>query len=75
MNIQLCTVGGERGDMVIFTDWCLFPVIPRNTCGLPMDDEDTGLEAVASPMAGYLGKVSTILASSPVVTCAKLNYI
>lgn len=75
MNIRFCSVGGEPGDMVIFTDWCLSPVIPRSTCGLPMAGEDTGLEAVASPMAGYLGKVSTILASSPVVTCAKLNYI
>lgn len=33
----------------------------RSICGLPMTDEDTGLEAFASPLAGYLGKVSRAL--------------
>ncbi|CAL9685218.1 unnamed protein product [Knipowitschia caucasica] len=49
--------------MVIFTDWLLSPVIPRSTCGLSMAGEDTGLEAVASPMVGYLGKVQERAAS------------
>ncbi|KAJ0004587.1 hypothetical protein NQD34_010801, partial [Periophthalmus magnuspinnatus] len=53
------SVGGEPGggDMVVFTDWFRSPVISRSACGLPMAGEDTGLEAVASPMVGYLGKV------------------
>lgn len=38
-------------------------MIPRSTCGLPMPGEDTGLEAVASPMAGYLGKAQERAAS------------
>uniref|UniRef100_A0A3B3Z7G7 USP domain-containing protein n=1 Tax=Periophthalmus magnuspinnatus TaxID=409849 RepID=A0A3B3Z7G7_9GOBI len=42
--------------MVVFTDWFRSPVISRSACGLPMAGEDTGLEAVASPMVGYLGK-------------------
>lgn len=29
--------------------------------GLPMTGEDTGLEVLASPLAGYLGKVSRAL--------------
>lgn len=45
--------------MVIFIEWPLSPVNPKSTCGLPMSGEDTGLEAIASPMVGYLGKVST----------------
>ncbi|KAJ0061656.1 hypothetical protein NL108_005725 [Boleophthalmus pectinirostris] len=49
--------------MVIFTDWFLSPVISRSACGLPMAGEDTGLEAVASPMVGYLGKVQERAAS------------
>ncbi|XP_072301950.1 SUMO-specific isopeptidase USPL1 [Eucyclogobius newberryi] len=49
--------------MVIFTDWVLSPVMPKSTCGLPMSGEDTGLEAVASPMVGYLGKVQERAAS------------
>lgn len=32
--------------------------------GLPMTGEDTGLEALASPLAGYLGKVSRTHVSS-----------
>lgn len=63
VNICFCSVGGEPGDMVIYTDWCLFSVIPRRTCGVTMDGEDTGLEAVASLMAGYLGKVQDRAAS------------
>lgn len=69
MNIRVCSVGGDPGDMVIFTDWCLFPVIPRSTCGLPMAGEDTGLEAEASPLVGYLGKVS----NSSILSCCHVR--
>lgn len=30
----------------------------KNGSGVPMTGEDTGLGALASPLAGYLGKVS-----------------
>lgn len=30
----------------------------KSSTGLPMTGEDTGLGALASPLAGYLGKVS-----------------
>lgn len=31
---------------------------PKSSSRLPMTGEDTGLGALASPLAGYLGKVS-----------------
>lgn len=33
----------------------------KSRSGLPMTGEDTGLEVLASPLAGYLGKVSRAL--------------
>ncbi|CAJ1063811.1 SUMO-specific isopeptidase USPL1 isoform X1 [Xyrichtys novacula] len=40
--------------MVIFFEWTAME--PKSSCGLPVT-EDTGLEASASSLAGYLGKV------------------
>lgn len=46
----------------------------KSRSSLPMIGEDTDLKALASPMVGYLGKVSrTHVLFSTVVTCAKLN--
>jgi len=47
--------------MVIFVEWYWNPVDQRSNGGLPMTDEDTGLGALASPLVGYLGKVSRAL--------------
>lgn len=33
----------------------------KSSSGLPMTGEDTGLGALASPLVGYLGKVSRAL--------------
>ncbi|KAK7925386.1 hypothetical protein WMY93_007696 [Mugilogobius chulae] len=69
------SAGGEAGggDMVLFADWCLSPVIQRSACGMPMFGEDTGLEAVASPMVGYLGKVQERAASLDHCPCHTLH--
>lgn len=57
-------LGGERvcGDMVIYCGWhrTAMDLNSRSSC-LPITGEDTGLEALASPLAGYLGKVSRAL--------------
>lgn len=51
-------------DMVMFSEQHLVAVEPKRSDCLPMTDGDTGLEALASPQAGYLGKVSEAPASS-----------
>ncbi|KAF6722168.1 SUMO-specific isopeptidase USPL1 [Oryzias melastigma] len=43
--------------MVMFSEQYLAAVDPQSSDCLPMSGEDTGLEALASPQAGYLGKV------------------
>lgn len=45
----------------------------KSRSGLQMTGEDTGLDALSSPLVGYLGKVSRTHALLNVVTCAKLN--
>lgn len=59
-------LGGEPScsDMVMFSEQYLAAVDPQSSDCLPMSGEDTGLEALASPQAGYLGKVSEAHASS-----------
>lgn len=42
--------------MVLLFEWTAMDRM--NSCGVPLSGEDTGLEALASPLAGYLGKVS-----------------
>lgn len=49
-------------DMVIFFEWHQVPKDDKSSRGLPMTGEETDLGATASPMAGYLGKVSSALA-------------
>lgn len=44
--------------MVIYVDKQRAAVEPRSDTCLPMTGEGTGLEALASQQAGYLGKVS-----------------
>ena len=48
-------------DMVIFSEWHRTAMDQKSRSGLPMTGEDTGLEVLASPLAGYLGKVSRAL--------------
>ncbi|XP_041657104.1 SUMO-specific isopeptidase USPL1 [Cheilinus undulatus] len=63
--------------MVIVSEWLRTAMDQRSICGLPMTDEDTGLEAFASPLAGYLGKVQERAASlevCPWCTSKGLNY-
>ncbi|XP_023818146.1 SUMO-specific isopeptidase USPL1 [Oryzias latipes] len=50
-------------DMVMFSEQHLVAVEPKRSDCLPMTDGDTGLEALASPQAGYLGKVQERAAS------------
>lgn len=45
-------------DMVIHFEWHRTAMEPKCWSSLPLTGEDTGLEAVASPLVGYLGKVS-----------------
>lgn len=54
----LSSFGGEPGcgDMVISFEWHQTAADQRR--GLPMTGEETSLGALASPLAGYLGKVS-----------------
>lgn len=47
--------------MVIFFEWYQTAMEQKNSSGLPMTGEDTGLGALASPLVGYLGKVSRAL--------------
>lgn len=42
--------------MVLLFEWTAMDRM--SSCGVPLSGEDSGLEAVASPLAGYLGKVS-----------------
>ncbi|XP_037604242.1 SUMO-specific isopeptidase USPL1 isoform X3 [Sebastes umbrosus] len=49
--------------MVIFFEWYRMAVDQKSSSGLPMTGEDTGLGALASPLAGYLGKVQERAAS------------
>lgn len=60
MFFLISSFGREPGcsDMVIFFEWHRTAVDQKSNCGLPMTGEDTGLGALASPLAGYLGKVS-----------------
>lgn len=56
--------------MVIFFEWHPTAMDPTSRSGLSLSGEATDLEALSSPLVGYLGKVSRPLI---VVTCAKLN--
>uniref|UniRef100_A0A3Q4H6Q3 SUMO-specific isopeptidase USPL1-like n=1 Tax=Neolamprologus brichardi TaxID=32507 RepID=A0A3Q4H6Q3_NEOBR len=58
--------------MVIYCGWHRTAMDPnsRSSC-LPITGEDTGLEALASPLAGYLGKVSRALVQG---RAASLDY-
>lgn len=47
--------------MVIFFEWHRTAMDQKSGGGLPLTGEDTGLGALASPLAGYLGKVSRAL--------------
>ncbi|KAM4547256.1 SUMO-specific isopeptidase USPL1 [Fundulus diaphanus] len=61
-----CSSGS--GDMVIYVDRQRAAVGPRSDSCLPMTGEGTGLEALTSPQAGYLGKVqerAALLESCP----------
>ncbi|XP_022052748.1 SUMO-specific isopeptidase USPL1 isoform X2 [Acanthochromis polyacanthus] len=49
--------------MVIFSEWHRTVMDPKSSSCLPMTGEDTGLGALASPLAGYLGKVQERAAS------------
>uniref|UniRef100_A0A1A7WJW2 Ubiquitin specific peptidase like 1 n=1 Tax=Iconisemion striatum TaxID=60296 RepID=A0A1A7WJW2_9TELE len=63
--------------MVLFFGWHQSAVDPKNSCCLSMTGEDTGLEALASPLAGYLGKVQERAASleaCPWCTSKGLTY-
>uniref|UniRef100_A0A665WGT9 Ubiquitin specific peptidase like 1 n=1 Tax=Echeneis naucrates TaxID=173247 RepID=A0A665WGT9_ECHNA len=62
--------------MVILSEWHR-TVEQKSSSGLPMTGEDTGLEALASPLAGYLGKVQERAASlehCPWCTSKGLKY-
>lgn len=69
----LSSFGGEPGcsDMVIFFEWHRTAVDQRRRSGLPMTGEDTGLGALASPLAGYLGKVSRAYAFLSLLSLAQ----
>ncbi|KAM6984011.1 SUMO-specific isopeptidase USPL1 [Tautogolabrus adspersus] len=63
--------------MVMYSEWHRTAMDPKSSCSLPMTDEDTGLGALASPLAGYLGKVQERAASlecCPWCTSKGLNY-
>ncbi|XP_029956669.1 SUMO-specific isopeptidase USPL1 [Salarias fasciatus] len=49
--------------MVIFLEWHRTSLDPKSSSSLPMSSEGTGLEALASPLAGYLEKVQARAAS------------
>ncbi|KAM4545406.1 SUMO-specific isopeptidase USPL1 [Odontesthes bonariensis] len=49
--------------MVILSEWHRTALDPETSSCLPMTGEDTGLGALASPLAGYLGKVQERAAS------------
>lgn len=57
---------GQPGcsDMVIYFDWHGAAMDQKSRSSLPMTGEDTGLVALASPLVGYLGKVSRPLVRS-----------
>lgn len=65
-----CDVRGPS-EMVMFFEWHLTAMDQTSRRGLSQSGEGTDLEALSSPLVGYLGKVSR----TPllVVTCAKLN--
>lgn len=44
--------------MVIHLEWHRTAMEQKSWSSLPLTGEDTGLEALASPLVGYLGKVS-----------------
>ncbi|XP_049447620.1 SUMO-specific isopeptidase USPL1 [Epinephelus fuscoguttatus] len=63
--------------MVIFFEWYQTAMEQKNSSGLPMTGEDTGLGALASPLVGYLGKVQERAASleyCPWCTSKGLTY-
>ncbi|XP_070773619.1 SUMO-specific isopeptidase USPL1 [Enoplosus armatus] len=63
--------------MVIFFEWHRTAMDQKSSSGLPMPGEDTGLGALASPLAGYLGKVHERAASleyCPWCTSKGLTY-
>ncbi|XP_022594525.1 SUMO-specific isopeptidase USPL1 [Seriola dumerili] len=63
--------------MVICFEWHRTAVDQKSNSGLPMTGEDTGLEALASPLVGYLGKVQERAASlehCPWCTLKGLSY-
>lgn len=59
------------GDMVIFVEWHREALDQRRSSSLPMTGEDTGLGALASPLAGYLGKVSRAYAFLSLLSLAQ----
>lgn len=50
--------------MVIHFEWHQTAMEQNSRSSLPLTGEDTGLEALASPLVGYLGKVSRTHVSS-----------
>ncbi|XP_044078091.1 SUMO-specific isopeptidase USPL1 [Siniperca chuatsi] len=63
--------------MVIFFEWHRTAMDQKSRSGLPVTGEDTGLGALASPLAGYLGKVQERAASleyCPWCTSKGLTY-
>ncbi|XP_042354915.1 SUMO-specific isopeptidase USPL1 [Plectropomus leopardus] len=63
--------------MVIFFEWHQTAMDQKNSSGLPMTGEDTGLGALASPLVGYLGKVqerAALLEHCPWCTSKGLTY-
>ncbi|XP_035522010.1 SUMO-specific isopeptidase USPL1 isoform X1 [Morone saxatilis] len=63
--------------MVVFVEWHRTAMDQTSRSGLPMTGEDTGLGALASPLAGYLGKVQERAASleyCPWCTSKGLTY-
>ncbi|XP_054907497.1 SUMO-specific isopeptidase USPL1 [Poeciliopsis prolifica] len=66
-----------RCDMVICSEQHRAAVEPRSDSSLPMTGEGIGLEALASPQAGYLGKVQERAASledCPWCNCKGLTF-
>ncbi|XP_029029094.1 SUMO-specific isopeptidase USPL1 [Betta splendens] len=63
--------------MVILCEWPWTAVDQKSSSGLPMTGEDNGLGSLASPQAGYLGKVQErcfSLEICPWCTSKGLNY-
>ncbi|XP_028276564.1 SUMO-specific isopeptidase USPL1 [Parambassis ranga] len=63
--------------MVIYFEWHWTAEDPKSSSCLPMTGEDTGLGALASPLAGYLGKVqerASSLENCPWCQKKGLNY-